>query len=473
MLIGDFYFEIPKEFPSLTVTSVYFVVFCIITFALSRPFKSILRPYILLIANCVFLWSFSKDYYFIILITICSLFSYLFGLLLDKYKNKILLFFGVGIFALLLIYYKYFGLISSKELIIPLGLSFYSFKIISYLVDIYQEKISAEKNIIYYFDYVMFFPCITAGPINRSKDFISELRNPQEFDYKDSKSGGFQLVLGIFEKMVFCDYIAQIVPKIFEVNEIVGLNVLLGIFLYAFQIYLDFDAASNIAIGSARLLGFHLPKNFNSPYLSKNLKEFWSRWHISLSTWFKDYIYIPLGGNKKGNIRKYINLVMVFIISGLWHGSTINFLIWGLLHGLIRILEDIVESNIKFITNKNIFISIIRIVSNFIIVSFLWLPFKYQSFGEVLGILRRLFIVAPINFETIGLTINETYWLIIVIGIVIIVDILRNNWDMLLVFNKVWIPFRWITYALLIVTFLIFGVYGGSFEVSDFIYRFF
>lgn len=473
MLIGDFYYEIPTEFPSLTVTSVYFVMFCLIVFILSRPFKSFLRPYILLIANFIFLWSFTKDFSLIILITVFSLISYVFGLILNKYKNIVVLFASISIFMIALISFKIGGLVSNGDIVIPLGLSFYSFKITSYLIDIYQDKINCEKNILYYFDYVMFFPCITAGPINRSKEFLFELRNPNGFDYKDAKSGGFQLVLGIFEKMVFCDYIAEVVIKILDNSQIVGLNVLLGIFLYAFQIYLDFDAASNIAIGSARLFGFHLPKNFNSPYLSKNLKEFWNRWHISLSTWFKDYIYIPLGGNKKGDLRKYINLIIVFIISGFWHGSTINFIIWGLLHGLIRILEDYLESKIKFLKSNNFFLNIIRIVINFVVVSFLWLPFKYQNVSEIIEVLSRLFSSGGISFDLIGLTINETYWLMIVIGVVILLDILRKHLDMLLIFNKVLFPFRWAVYLLMIVSFLIFGIYGGSFEATDFIYRFF
>lgn len=473
MLIGDFYYEIPTEFPSLVVTSVYFVVFCLMVFVLARPFKSILRPYILLIANCVFLWSFSKDYYFLILIVVCSFVSYLIGLLLNNTKNKTLLFFGIGIFVLLLMYYKYRGFITGESIVIPLGLSFYSFKIISYLVDIYKGKNGAERNIICYFDYIMFFPCITAGPINRYKEFTEELKERKEFDYKDAKSGGFQFTLGIFEKIVFCDYIAEIATRILENSSIVGLNVLLGIFLYAFQIYLDFDAASNIAIGSARLLGFHLPKNFNSPYLSRNLKEFWNRWHISLSTWFKDYIYIPLGGNQQGNYKKYLNLIIVFIVSGFWHGSTVNFLLWGLLHGIIRIFEDVVESKIVIIKKNNIIINFIRIVINFIIVSFLWIPFKYQNGSDIVELMNRLFIQGTIDFEAIGLTINETYWLLIVMIIVILLDILRNNWDMLFVFNRILLPFRWVVYAVLIVVFLIFGVYGGSFEATDFIYRFF
>lgn len=473
MIIGSFYYEFPDEFPALSITSIYFVLFCIFVFALSRSFKSKLRPYILLIANCVFLWSFAKDFSALALVLICSTISYILGLLLDRIKNKYLLFISIGIYVVLLVYYKFNGFTSNDNIVIPLGLSFYSFKIISYLLDIYRNKINAEINIIYYFDYVMFFPCITAGPINRSEEFLYELKNPSEYEYKDAKAGGFQLSLGIFEKIVFCDYIAQIVVRVFENTELSGFNLFLGIVLYAFQVYLDFDAASNIAIGGARLLGFHFPKNFNSPYLSRNLKEFWNKWHISLSTWFKDYIYIPLGGSKISNIRKYFNLLIVFIISGLWHGSTLNFFIWGFLHGVFRIIEDVIENRYPIINTNNIMLNIIRTIFNFLLVSFLWLPFRFQNMNEILDIFSRLFIDSALDFEVIGLTINETYWLIIVIVIVILTDILRKHWDMLYIFNKVLLPFRWTLYVLLIVTFLIFGIYGGSFEATDFIYRFF
>ena len=165
--------------------------------------------------------------------------------------------------------------------------------------------------------------------------------------------------------------------------------------------------------------------------------------------------------------------MIVFIISGLWHGSTFNFFIWGFLHGVFRIIEDVVENRYPIINTNNIMLNVFRTIFNFLIVSFLWLPFRFQNMNEILDIFSRLFIDSALDFEVIGLTINENYWLIIVIVIVIVTDILRKHWDMLYIFNKVLLPFRWTLYALLIVTFLIFGIYGGSFEATDFIYRFF
>ena len=475
MIFFGYLIELPKSLPQLSVTSLYYVAFIFISFCLARPFKSILRPYILLIANIIFLYSFSLfNLYFILAF---ALYSYIIAFIVDKKRNIFLLLFTILPVILILAYFKYAGILNiNNNLMMPLGLSFYSFKIISYLVDVYKKEVELEKNIIYYLDYVLFFPCITAGPINKAKPFLKEIRNKEEFDYRDAKNGGFQLMLGIFEKIVLCDYIAYVCNLILNNNALVGMNKILGVILYSFNIYLDFDAISNIAIGSARLLGFHLPKNFNTPYLASTLKEFWERWHISLSTWLKDYIYIPLGGSKNGNVIKYINIMLVFLVSGFWHGSTINFIIWGLLHGLIRVIEEIILSPFENKINNKFVLFILRIFGigiNFIIVTLLWLIFRYQNMQEVFNVLNLCRQSSPLNFELIGLTRNETIWLFVVLAITIILDILRNHFDMLEVYAKQFILFRWIIYACLIAIFIIFGVYGGSFDPSDFIYQWF
>ncbi len=303
MFIGDYYFEIPTSLPSLNATSFYFVAFCFLVFLLSRPFKSIFRPYILLIVDVIFVCSFGLNN--LIWLLCLSLLGYILGLLNEKHRNKLLVILSSLIYAFVLFGFKLLNL-KETSIIIPLGLSFYTFKIISYICDIYYKKIKAERNIIYYLDYVMFFPCITAGPINRADYFIKELRSKHDFEYTDISTGFLQLAYGLFEKLVFCDFIGCVVTRCLG-DEILGTGVLLGIVLYSFQIYLDFDSYSNIAIGTARMLGFKLDKNFNVPYLSTSIKDFWNRWHISLSTWLRDYIYFPLGGGKKGDLRKYLN----------------------------------------------------------------------------------------------------------------------------------------------------------------------
>ena len=282
-------------------------------------------------------------------------------------------------------------------------------------------------------------------------------------------------MLGIYEKMVFCDFIATVVERALS-TELSGLNTLLGVVLYSFQIYLDFDSYSNIAIGTARLLGFDLRKNFHSPYFAKSLRDFWSRWHISLSSWFRDYIYIPLGGNRKGLFRRYLNLMIVFVISGLWHGSTLNFLLWGILNGVIQIIEDIIAlpfKKIKENTFTKIITRVLGIPVNFIIVTFLWLIFRYQSMDEVISVIQQIRTLAPLDFELIGLTHNEVLWTVCIISVTVILDIMRNYLDMLKFFNKLIFPVRWAVYILLVFTFMIFAIYGGSFAASDFIYQWF
>ncbi len=459
----------------LSATSIYFVAFVFLVFILSRSFGSVLRPYVLLIANLFFLYSFGL--YSLIAVTVIAILSYGAAILLEKVHKNWLLIVMLCIFTGILAFFKYFP---SESIIMPLGISFYTFKVISYLVDVYKEKIEAEYNPIYYLDYVLFFPCLTAGPIHRYEHFSAEIRERRILDYKDAKGGAFQMMLGIFEKRVFCDFVASVVSRILDNPAIVGQGALLGVLLYSLQIYLDFDAISNIAIGCGRLLGFDLKKNFNSPYLARTIKEFWQRWHISLSTWLRDYIYIPLGGNRKGMVRKYLALMTVFLVSGLWHGSTFNFLLWGIIHGLLQIVEDFIgyffssfkiDEKVKKILKYPL--SLLGIISNFFIVSFTWLVFKYRTFAEVKEVLLRVAAKSGLDFGLIGLTGNEVKWLFFIVIVIVILDILRNHTDMIKTFNGFIFPIRWAVYFLLIVGFMIFGVYGGSFEASDFIYRYF
>ena len=467
MFIGNYYYEPITSLPTLTVTSAYFVIFCFVVFCLSRPFKSFLRPLILLVANFIFVYSFGLNN--LLWLLGFSIVGYLLGLVDDKHKNKYIIVISSLIYGFALLGYKIINL-NDNSIIIPLGLSFYSFKIISYLCDIYYGKIKAEKNIFYYLDYVMFFPCITAGPINRAEYFLKEIRSKHEFDYQDIASGFFLLACGIFEKLVFCDFIGSVVTRSLNV-ELNGLNTLLGVVLYSFQIYLDFDSISNIAIGSARMLGFKLDRNFHVPYLATSIKDFWNRWHISLSSWLRDYIYFPLGGGRKGDLRKYLNVLIVFFVSSLWHGITINFLIWGMGHGVIRIIEDLVA---KFFKNRKprFVVSIFLILINFIIVTTLWIFFKYD-FSDAALTIQRIFAKSSLDFEAIGLTHNEVVWLCIVLSTVLITDILRYFFNLGEFFGKHVFIIRFVLYAAMILLFLVFGMYGGSFDANDFIYRWF
>lgn len=474
MLIGDFYYEIPQSLPQLNATSFYFAVFCFFVFSLSRPFKSIARPYILLLANFVFIYSFGVDNLKWILCL--SFIGYILSYIVDKKRKSYVILLCAAIFIGVLFVFKYSNTFKGS-LIMPLGLSFYSFKIVSYLTDIYMGKQEKENNLIYYLDYVMFFPTITAGPINRAKEFLLEIKSHHYFEYTDISTGFFMLATGLFEKIVVTDFIKSVVARSLGNDELTGINVLLGVILYSFEIYLDFDSYSNMAIGVARMLGFKLQKNFNVPYLASSIKDFWNRWHISLSTWLRDYVYFPLGGNRKGRIRQYFNILAVFFVSSLWHGLTINYLIWGMGHGLIRIVEEFTEKQFKKITFNPIVKFLFKacfIGINFAIVTILWLFFKYQNISEAFGVINRILAGGKLNIEMLGLTLNETRWLTLLIIAVVIVDILRYFFDIFEFMGKRAFFFRWPVYILMIIIFLVFGVYGGgAFEAGDFIYRWF
>ena len=466
MIIGDWYLKLPLTIGSLSPLSVFYAAFLLAVFVPSRIFSARLRPLVLVIANVLFLLSFSQYHLYFALVL--SAIGYISSLFLMRYPKKSILFLSIFIYIGTLCYLKHPALFS-HSLSLPLGISFYSFKIISYLADLYRQSTQGTRNPLIYFSYVLFFPAVTAGPIHRFDAFYDTISMPQELDYTEAKNGGFLMILGIYEKIVFCDYLGLIAAKALS-PELSGYNTLLGVFLYSLQIYLDFDSYSNIAIGSARLLGFDLGRNFHSPYLAGSLKEFWRRWHISLSSFFRDYVYIPLGGNRKGKLRTYFNLIIVFLLSGLWHGTGFHFVLWGLLHALLQIAEDLLVGKLF---KKHPRLQVLTIPFTFVAVSLLWLVFRSSDIAEVSAILQRIATRTPLDFTLLEMGRNEIYWMIAVIGIVFVSDVLRNFFDMLNVYSRLAFPLRWIGYAVLVVTFLIFGIYGGSFEASDFIYQWF
>ena len=225
-------------------------------------------------------------------------------------------------------------------LILPMGISFYTFQTLSYTIDVYRRERGAERHLGYFALYVTFFPQLVAGPIERSSRLIPQLKKKYDFDYQRTVEGLQRMTWGFFKKVVIADNLAVAVNHVYgNVEEMSGLTLLIATGFFAYQIYCDFSGYSDIAIGSARILGIDLMENFKRPYFSTSIREFWSRWHISLSTWFRDYVYIPLGGSKKGPVRTYVNILLVFFISGLWHGASWMFIIWGAIHGLYSLYE--------------------------------------------------------------------------------------------------------------------------------------
>ncbi|MEG0034936.1 MAG: MBOAT family O-acyltransferase [Bacilli bacterium] len=450
------------------VLSFNFIGFVSFVFILTWLTKGEIRKIILLVSNVFFVMSFGNLFHLSYLVFIIF-YTYYFSKYLLKVKSKKGLILAIVIPILVLIYFKYFNFIKIDNLVMPIGISFYTFKVISHLVDTYKRNDDIDFNLFDYSLYVSFFPCLSAGPIHRSCDFFNQLSVSKSFDYKTLKNGATLCAFGMFQKIVIADYLNIVVKNILDNPEYTGVYVLFGLFLYSFQLYVDFDAYSNIAIGVSNMLGFNIKRNFYTPYLSVTLQEFWHRWHISLSTWIRDYIYIPLGGNRKGLIRKYTNIFIAFGLSGLWHGSSFVFLLWGFGHGLVLIIEETLKPLFKdFPMNK--FTKILGIATNFIIVSFLWILFRNNSIQEVMDILSRLIQPDLFALEYLGMSLIQFSWVIILVMITVITDVFRYKTNMITWFNNKGIVFRWCTYVCLIAIVIVFGVYGTGYNPNDFIY---
>lgn len=269
--------------------------------------------------------------------------------------------------------------------ILPVGLSFHTFQSMSYVLEVYRKAWPAERNLLRYSLYILFFPQMVAGPIERPQNILPQFLHFPDFNSGDFREGLFLLARGLFMKAAVADRLALFVNPVFEESsKASGIEALLAMVFFTLQIYADFSGYSNMALGSARLMGIKLMVNFRQPYLACSLSDFWRRWHISLSTWFRDYLYIPLGGNRKGILRSLLNLVLVFLVSGLWHGAGWNFLLWGFLHGLGLVLEN------RFFPDKGASFSIIRWLCTQSWVLVCWVFFRAVSMKNALEMLRAV-----------------------------------------------------------------------------------
>ena len=380
---------------------------------------------------------------------------------------------AVGACILVLIMFKY-GRGSLFGMIMPIGLSFYLFQAIGYLSDIAKGKCHAERNFIHLGCLFAFFPKLISGPIEREGDFLPQIKRLGEVKFwnRGRLSTAFTYMLwGYFMKMVVADRLAVQVNIIFDrPKEFDSLWLVLGVFFYTIQIYCDFAGYSYIAIGCAGIFDIRLTQNFNAPYQAASITEFWRRWHISLSSWLRDYIYIPLGGNRKGFGRKCINTIIVFAVCGIWHGAGMHFVVWGLLHGVYSLIDSVIRKKGwkmpfgKFVT--------------FLEVSFAWIFFRAGSLRQALGYIYHM-VTAEIRTdriqsvaETLGLTMSEI--IIIILGIILVcfVDELCNRKDTNFSFliQQRQNAFRYAVFYLLLVAIFIFGIYGSGYQTEQFIY---
>ncbi|NAS30175.1 MBOAT family protein [Flavobacteriaceae bacterium R38] len=388
--------------------SIVFLIFFVIVFILywAIPNQKIkTQNILLLIASYVFYgwW----DWRFLSLILFSTIVDYFLGIFIEKNKDndrkaKLFLIFSLTTNLGLLGVFKYFNFFidswvdlwllfgyemsySNLKIILPVGISFYTFQTMSYSIDIYRKQLKPTKNFIAFATFVSLFPQLVAGPIERASNLIPQILNKRTWGYEKFKNGFFQILIGFFRKVVVADSIGAFIDGTYNNPEIHNsTTIAVAVLLYSFQIYFDFSGYSDIAIGTAKLLGFDFKRNFNLPYFSSSITEFWRRWHISLSSWLKDYLYIPLGGNQHGIVKQYRNLILTMLLGGLWHGSSWNFVIWGLIHGILLAIEkkfQLIPKKYSFYNNMVIFI----------LVSLIWIFFRALTLEDSMLILNRLF----------------------------------------------------------------------------------
>ncbi|WP_300727429.1 MBOAT family protein [uncultured Bacteroides sp.] len=352
----------------------------------------------------------SSGFYFFLLgiVTVCDFFlAARMARTETHWKRKLLVVLSLCINLGLLCYFKYtnffyemlaplwHGTFSPLDIFLPVGISFFTFQSLSYTIDVYRRQLEPLSNLLDYAFYVSFFPQLVAGPIVRARDFIPQIRQPLFVSNEMFGQGIFFIVSGLFKKAVISDYISvNFVERIFDNPGLYsGLENLFGIYGYALQIYCDFSGYSDMAIGIALLLGFKFPINFNSPYKSDSVTDFWHRWHISLSTWLRDYLYISLGGNRKGKLRTYINLILTMLLGGLWHGASWNFIVWGALHGIALAVHKFFRNMLhrpKTYSSAGIK-KFFAVLLTFHFVCFCWVFFRNSTFEASTIMLRQIF----------------------------------------------------------------------------------
>ncbi len=480
-------------------------------------FPIVLFVYFLIPKKVRYVWLLIVSYYFYmswnpkyaVLIALSTVITYLTGLGIGKAKDKkiknwmiagsfvsnlgILFFFKYFDFALLNVN-RVLGAVGIQALektfdvMLPIGISFYTFQALGYTMDVYRGEMRPEKNIFRYALFVSFFPLIAAGPIERSKNLLKQMQSVHTFriwNYENITGGAALMLWGYFMKMVIADRLAIFVDSVFgNYGACASEALVLAAVFFAFQLYCDFGSYSLIAMGCAKIMGFSVMENFNTPYFALSVKEFWRRWHISLSSWFRDYLYIPLGGNRKGRVRKYINLMITFLISGLWHGASFSFVAWGGLHGLYQIIGEGLRparervAKACHINTESLLYKFVKGLITFALVDFAWIFFRCSSLRESLAYIRRMLTAAdfatPAEGALFTLGLSRLEFVVAIAGLVILllVDLIRYRKGMQLYeyLNTKWLWLRWSVYIFLAVSIFLFGIYGPGYNAAEFIY---
>ena len=498
--------------------AIFFIVVVLINYILPQKYR-----YIWLLVSSYYFYG-NWDAKYTLLMFVITAVTYICGVLIERCREreeepfqeqrdmKIILISCCVICFGLLLYFKYTNFLiqninsvvyrlcngksfSMFDIILPVGISFYIFQAVGYVIDVYRGEVETEKNFFRYSLFVSFFPQLVAGPIERSKNLLKQLRNPEVLDAEMLREGLILIGIGVWQKVLIADNIAQLINPVFAENaHYLGVTNIVAVILFGFQIYCDFGGYTNIAIGSAKILGVELMNNFDAPYLATSVTDFWSRWHISLTSWFRDYLYIPLGGNRKGKVRTYINTFIVFAVSGMWHGAAWNYIVWGIINGIMMIVsnlrKDIVLTRAKIEeNNKKKYVNysgkvdkLFKTVGTFALVDLSWLFFRAES-------CKRAFEMMKETVNNFGITSLAAYDIIptligqelgdnkkltvVIVGIVILmlIDAIKDKTGNFISYlSKQKAIYRWLFYFTIVLMTIAFGVYGREYEQVGFIY---
>ncbi|RZJ75466.1 MAG: MBOAT family protein [Flavobacterium sp.] len=472
--------------------SLSFAIFLPIVFALYWliPRQKVTFQNILLLVASYYFYA-CWDYRFLFLLMFSTLLDYFSGIMMEQatstrvkkiwFWTSIIINLGfLGVFK----YYNFFAEsfadflsvlgfqvnVSTLSVILPVGISFYTFHGLSYVIDIYYDRIKAERNFVDYSVFVSFFPLLVAGPIERATHLLPQIQRQRSFDYRKAVDGMRQILWGLFKKIVIADNCAEFANEIFNnSSDHSGTTLMLGALLFTFQIYCDFSGYSDIALGVARLFGVELLRNFAFPYFSRDIAEFWRRWHISLTTWFRDYLYIPLGGSKGGTWMKVRNTFIIFLVSGFWHGANWTFIVWGLLNAIYflpLLLLNKNRNNIEIAGQNRLFPTfgeLRGIIITFALTALAWIFFRAENIGHAVSYITNMFSKFTLDAPTI-----LPWFLIILIAIFVAIEWIGRHGKFALSHIDSILrlkPLRWAFYIAVI--FAIFA-YGGS--EQEFIY---
>lgn len=414
-------------FTSISFIYYFLPLLLICYFVVPKKFRNI----ILLMFSVLFYFYGEPKYILLMLIEV--LISYVVGLLIDKYKSKNILIIGIFIHVLLFGIFKYFNFViinvnnlfhsnlNLLNVVLPIGISFYTFQIISYEIDVYNKKVNVQSNILKYFLYVFLFPQLIAGPIVRYQDVNNEIDN-RNVTYEMFARGIRRFIIGLSKKVIIANNLGELCNIYLNLGDKSVLFTWIFAISYMLQIYFDFSGYSDIAIGLGKMLGFNFPENFNYPYMAKSITDFWRRWHMTLSSWFRDYVYIPLGGNKKGVLKQIRNILIVWSLTGLWHGASWNFIVWGLYFGILLILEKFILK--KYFSNVPKFIkgiyTLFLVVISFVI-------FQGDNLSNDFNIIKGLFgLNGELFINNVTLYYLKGYVLFIVLGVIGATNYVKN-----------------------------------------------